>query len=50
MFGKISGASSEVAGFVDSDYASDKDRRRSITGFVFTMCGGAISWKSSLHG
>ncbi|KAH9764272.1 hypothetical protein KPL70_001465 [Citrus sinensis] len=44
-----SGASPEVAGFVDSDYAADKDRRRSITGFVFTMCGGAISWKSSLQ-
>ncbi|KAH9697414.1 hypothetical protein KPL71_023600 [Citrus sinensis] len=27
----------------------DKDKRRSITGFVFTMCGGAISWKSSLQ-
>ncbi|KAH9684692.1 DNA (cytosine-5)-methyltransferase [Citrus sinensis] len=49
MFGKISGASPEVAGFVDSDYAADKYRRRSITGFVFTMCGGAISWKSSLQ-
>ncbi|KAH9655560.1 Integrase catalytic domain-containing protein [Citrus sinensis] len=49
MFGKLSGASPEVAGFVDSNYAADKDRRRSITGFVFTMCGGAISWKSSLQ-
>ena len=48
MFGKISGASPEVAGFVDSDYATDTDRRRFITGFVCTMCGGAISWKSSL--
>ncbi|KAH9684612.1 DNA (cytosine-5)-methyltransferase 1B [Citrus sinensis] len=49
MFGKISGASPEVAGFVDSDYAADKDRRRSITCFVFTICGGAISWKSFLQ-
>ena len=49
MFGKIDGASPEVAGFVDSDYAADKNRRRSITGFVFTMCGGAINWKSSLQ-
>ncbi|KAH9753275.1 hypothetical protein KPL71_015010 [Citrus sinensis] len=31
------------------DYAVDKDRRRSITGFMFTMYGGAISWKSSLQ-
>ncbi|KAH9668970.1 hypothetical protein KPL70_021600 [Citrus sinensis] len=49
VFGNINGALPEVAGFVDSDYAADKDRRRSITGFVFTMCGGAISWKSSLQ-
>ena len=49
MFGKISGASPEVAGFVDSDYAADKERRRSITGIVFTMCESAISWKSSLQ-
>ncbi|KAH9762144.1 Integrase catalytic domain-containing protein [Citrus sinensis] len=49
VFGKISGASPEVVGFVDSDSATDNDRRRSITGFVFTMCGGAISWKSSLQ-
>ncbi|KAH9658981.1 hypothetical protein KPL70_023688 [Citrus sinensis] len=31
MFGKTSEASPEAAGFVDSDYAADKDRRRSIT-------------------
>ena len=49
MFGKISRASPEVAEFVDLDYAADKDRRRSITGFMFTMYGGAISWKSSLQ-
>ncbi|KAK9200159.1 hypothetical protein WN944_015355 [Citrus x changshan-huyou] len=49
MFGEVSGTSPEVAGFVDSDYAADKDRRRSITSFVFTMYGGAISWKSSLQ-
>ena len=49
MFGKISGALPEVAGFVDSDYAADKDGRKSITSFVFTICGGAISWKSSLQ-
>ena len=49
MFGKINGASPEVAGFVDFDYAAYMDRRKSITRFVFTLCGGAISWKSSLQ-
>lgn len=33
-------------GFTDSDYAGDKNNRRSTSGYVFTLCGGAISWKS----
>ncbi|KAH9650271.1 hypothetical protein KPL70_026312 [Citrus sinensis] len=49
LFGKVDGATCEVAGFVNSDFAGDLDKRRSITSFVFTMCGGAISWKASLQ-
>ncbi|KAH9799312.1 hypothetical protein KPL71_000313 [Citrus sinensis] len=49
LFGKVNGATCEVAGFVDSDFAGDLDRRISITGFVFTMCGGVVSWKASLQ-
>ncbi|KAH9761464.1 reverse transcriptase Ty1/copia-type domain-containing protein [Citrus sinensis] len=49
LFGKVNGATCEVAGFVDLDFAGDLDKRISITGFVFTMCGGAISWKASLQ-
>lgn len=35
-----------IIGFSDSDYASDIDKRRSCTGYVFKMCGASISWES----
>jgi hypothetical protein len=33
-------------GWVDSDWAADKETRRSHTGYVLMLNGGAISWKS----
>ncbi|KAJ8640321.1 hypothetical protein MRB53_017015 [Persea americana] len=38
-----------VIGYVDSDFAGDLDRRRSLTGYVFTFVSGAISWKAALQ-
>ncbi|KAG8497200.1 hypothetical protein CXB51_008576 [Gossypium anomalum] len=38
-----------VIGYVDSDYTGDLDKRRSTTGYVFTLAGGPISWKSTLQ-
>ncbi|VVA40018.1 PREDICTED: Retrovirus-related, partial [Prunus dulcis] len=38
-----------VVGYVDSDYAGDLDKRRSTTGFVFTIAGGPVSWRSILQ-
>lgn len=35
-----------LIGFSDADWASDVDKRRSCTGYVFQLCGGAISWNS----
>jgi hypothetical protein len=35
----------KVVGYSDSDYAGDD--RKSTSGYVFTLAGGAISWKSS---
>jgi hypothetical protein len=41
-----SSSSSEVRGYGDADYAGCKDSRRSTTGYVFKMNGGAVSWCS----
>ena len=38
-----------VCGFVDSDFAGDLDKRRSTSGYVFTLVGRAIHWMSKLH-
>eukprot|EP00961_Rhodomonas_salina_P283943 3837482-Rhodomonas_salina.1 len=34
-------------GFADADHAGDPDTRRSVTGYVTMLCGGAISWASN---
>ena len=39
----------EVIGYCDSDYAGDLDKRRSISGYIFTFGGNTVSWKSSLQ-
>ena len=36
-------------GFTDSDFAGCVDKRKSTTGYVFTLGGGAISWISRLQ-
>ena len=38
-----------VVGFIDSDYVGDLDKRRSLTGYMFTIVGVAISWKATLQ-
>ena len=34
-------------GYTDSDFQLDLDFRKSISGYVFTLGGGAISWRST---
>jgi hypothetical protein len=34
----------DIHGFVDADWVGDIDRRRSTSGYVFNLFGGAISW------
>ncbi|KAG5880144.1 hypothetical protein JTB14_000012 [Gonioctena quinquepunctata] len=36
---------SELMGFVDSDFPNNTCDRRSYTGFVFKLVGGAVSWE-----
>jgi len=46
----IAGASpttTGITGFTDSDWAGDVDSRKSTSGYVFLLYGGAISWKST---
>eukprot|EP00253_Pinus_taeda_P019340 PITA_19340 len=38
-----------VCGYVDSNFAGDLDKKRSTSGYVFTLAGGAISWMSKLQ-
>ena len=38
-----------IEGYADSDWASDKDTRRSVTAYVFTLGGAAVSWGSKLQ-
>ncbi|KAE8727716.1 putative ribonuclease H protein [Hibiscus syriacus] len=38
-----------VVGYVDSDYTGDLDNRRSTIGYVFTLGGGPICWKSTIQ-
>ncbi|XP_048609058.1 secreted RxLR effector protein 161-like [Brassica napus] len=38
-----------VAGYSDSDYASDVDSRRSMTGYIFALGESVVSWKATLQ-
>eukprot|EP00253_Pinus_taeda_P028418 PITA_28418 len=36
----------DIRGFVDADWVGDLDQRRSTSGYVFNLFGGAVSWMS----
>ncbi|KAE8222892.1 hypothetical protein CF319_g3985 [Tilletia indica] len=40
----------QVRGYVDADWAADKDDRKSMSGYVFTVGGGAVSWGARKQG
>lgn len=34
-------------GYTDSDFQADRDEKKSTSGYVFTLGGGAVSWRSA---
>ncbi|XP_057797428.1 secreted RxLR effector protein 161-like [Salvia miltiorrhiza] len=38
-----------LLGFVDADFAANIDSRRSQTGYIFTLYGAVVSWRSLLQ-
>ena len=38
-----------IEGFVDGDFAGCLNTRKSLSGYVFTLFGTAINWKSNLQ-
>ena len=49
VYRRSRGRGNGLLGFVDSDYAGDLDRRRSLTGFMFMYEGCFINWKATLQ-
>ncbi|GJZ85112.1 retrotransposon protein, putative, ty1-copia subclass [Tanacetum coccineum] len=49
VYGTDRGNHVDVTGFVDSDYAKDPDKGRSITGYAFLVQRCVVSWKATLQ-
>ena len=47
MLTYIKSDSLEIEGYSDANFAGDIDDRKFTFGYVFTLVGGAMSWKSS---
>lgn len=39
----------DLTGYCDADFGGDPDKRRSTTGYLFLLAGGAVSWASKLQ-
>lgn len=46
---KASSVKQGIKGFVDSEYAGDRDKCRSLSGYLFQVFGCTMSWKASLQ-
>nr|GEZ28521.1 retrotransposon protein, putative, Ty1-copia subclass [Tanacetum cinerariifolium] len=49
VYGTNLGNHVDVTSFVDSDYAKDLDKGKSITGYAFLVQGCVVSWKATLQ-
>lgn len=47
IFLVFGGSELKIEGYTDSSFQSESDDSTSMSGYVFTLNGGAISWKSS---
>ena len=48
VYDKSSDIFEAIVGYVDLDYVGYLDRKRSLTGHAFTLCGSVINWKATL--
>jgi hypothetical protein len=44
------GSRNKLSGWMDCDFDSDIDTRKSVTGYLMVLNGGPISWKASRQG
>ncbi|GJW65124.1 hypothetical protein Tco_0117008 [Tanacetum coccineum] len=49
VYGTDRGNHVDVTGFIDSNYAKDPDKGRSITGYAFLVQGCVVCWKATLQ-
>ena len=49
MYGGQRQDDSQIVGYVDSDYAEDLNRRRSLTRYLFTLNNCTVNWKAQLQ-
>ena len=42
----LGGSTPDIARYTDSDWAGDRDDRKSIGAYIFRLGDGAVSWKS----
>ncbi|KAL5572018.1 hypothetical protein UlMin_021615 [Ulmus minor] len=49
LYKRCESAGAKLVGYVDADFAGDLDKRRSLTGYVFTLFGCTVSWKAQLQ-
>jgi ATP-binding cassette subfamily B (MDR/TAP) protein 1 len=38
-----------LVGYTDSDYTADLDKRRSLTGYMFTVGNYGVSWRATMQ-
>lgn len=48
-YNKLTVVNSKLKEYVDVDYVTDYDRRRSTSSMVFTFSDNTVSWKSNLQ-